>query len=107
RQAQVLGEPLNDVSQVFECVGELLWRRGVAVPESRVVGRDHAELPGDQLDEPPEHEGGRREAVQEEERGPGGIAGLAVADLNAVDLDLTVVRGHGWLPCRWTVWLAG
>jgi len=60
-----LGEALDHLRYVVECVIELLSRRHVGLAEAGKVRRDHVELIGEPWNQFAEHVASGRKAVQE------------------------------------------
>ena len=73
--------------QVVEAVVEVLQSRLVAVAEAGVVRRHHVVPVGQRRNQVAEHVRRGREAVQQQDGRGVGRAGLAVEDLDAIDLD--------------------
>ena len=76
--------------QIVERVGEAVARRRRRLSEARQVGRDHAEAPAKQRDEVAEHVARAREAVQQQDGRRRGVAGRAIEEFEAVDVDRAI-----------------
>ena len=91
-----LGEAIDDVRDILECVGEGAPRRHVGLPEPRQVGSDKAKPVRELRDEIAEHVTGGRKAVQQEDRWRVLRPSLTIKDSDAVDVQLSVRDlGHG------------
>ena len=90
-----LGEVIHYCGDVVEGVGEIFWRRGVAVAEAGVVGGDQMELVGEASEQRLEHARGGGKAMQQEKGGGVFGAGFAVEDREVVDFDCVVGDGVG------------
>ena len=93
---QPIDEGLHEDGQVVEAVVEAVQSRLVAVPESGVVRRHEVEPVGQRRNQVAEHVRGGWESVQQQDGRGIGRTGLAVEDLDAIDLD-GLVQG---LPCN-------
>ena len=86
RQADRLDEVVHDRGDVVEGVGEGLRVWPVAMPESRIVGRDQMVAVGKPGEERLEHPRGRGQTVQQEKRRRIGRPSLPVENGEPVDL---------------------
>ena len=100
-QAEDLGETADDSGQVVEGVGELGVAGRVAVPEPGIVRCNQAERAGEPVQQRLPHPRGGGKSVQQQDHGRVWRAGVAVEDLQAVDIGGTVGRSvHGCLRSR-------
>ena len=74
--------------------------RHVGLSETRQIGSDDVKAVGQQRDEIPEHMAGARETVEQHQLRGAGCAGLAIEDLEAVQVGSSILDGgHGvFLP---------
>ncbi len=83
--ADLVEQTLGRLGQVVERVRVLARSGRRRVPESDVVGRDHAETVGQARDQVTVHVRRGREAVQQDDHRSLRVAGLSVEDLLAID----------------------
>src|SRR5262249_33070865 len=80
-----LGKPVDNASQAFKGVLELLPVGRLREAEAWQVGRDHVKAVGQGWNEITEHVRRRREAVQQKNGGSSFWSGFAIKNLQAVD----------------------
>ncbi len=89
-EADHLGEAIDDVRDILECVDEGAPRRHVGLPKPRQVGSDEAKPVRELRDEIAKHVAGGGKAVQQEDRWRVLRAGFAIEYFYAVDIHLPV-----------------
>src|SRR6267378_601130 len=92
-EADHLGEAIDDVCDILECVDEGAPRRHVGLPKPGQVGSDEAKLVRELRGEIAKHVAGGGKAVQQEDRWRVLRPSLAVENADAVDIHL-LVRNH-------------
>ena len=81
--------------QIVEGVGELATKRRIGMAEANIVGGDQVEALSQHRHEVAEHLAAGRQAVQQQDRGRGGVASLAVEDLAAFHIGGSVIDAGG------------
>ena len=71
--------------QIVEGVGELASKRRIGMAEADIVGSDQVKAARQRRHQFAEHLAAGRQAMQQQDRWRGGIAGFAVEDFAAVD----------------------
>ena len=85
-----LGEAIDDVCDILECVSEGAARRHVGLSKRRQIWSNEVKPVRELRDEIAEHMAGGRKAVQQEDRWRVLRPGLAVENADAVDIRLPV-----------------
>ena len=97
-QTEHLGEAVDDVGDVLERVAELVTGRLLGHAEAGQIRGDDMIVLGEFGDQVAEHVARAREAVQQQHGRAARIAGFAVEQLEAIDIDGVETNGHGKAP---------
>src|SRR5215831_6890404 len=92
-EAYDLGEAVDHVGNVVECVSEFFSRRHVGSTEPRKVRRDHKKSVGEQRDQITKHVARAREAVQQQQLRCVGWPRFTIEDLETVDMAVRYLTG--------------